>query len=286
MREADVSVLAVGFFDGVHLGHQAILRGADAALTFRSHPLSVLAPDRAPKLIMGLEERLAAIRACGVGDVVALDFTPELANMEPADFLRMAAERHPFTSVRCGANWRFGRGGVGDAEFLRARGIDVVVAPYVFHGGERVSSTRIRAALERGEIEDANAMMGRPFSASGVPFSGKGEGSRLGCPTLNLRLDSLEIRLPRGAYAAEIGGSRAVVNWGVAPTFGERAWEKPVLVAHFLGLPPDGVGKSRGGNADSGITVEFLRFLRPERKFNSFDALKAQIARDCEEALK
>ncbi|MBO7683262.1 MAG: bifunctional riboflavin kinase/FAD synthetase, partial [Kiritimatiellae bacterium] len=130
MREADVSVLAVGFFDGVHLGHQAILRGAGAALTFRSHPLSVLAPGRAPKLIMGLEERLAAIGECGVKDVVALDFTPELADMEPADFLRLAAERHPFASLRCGANWRFGRGGAGDAAWLRARGVPVEVAPF------------------------------------------------------------------------------------------------------------------------------------------------------------
>ncbi len=277
--------VAVGFFDGVHLGHRAILSGADVALTFRNHPLSVVAPERAPRLLMDFDARVAAIRACGADEVRAFDFTPEFARLEPDEFLRIAGIA-PGTTVRCGANWRFGRGGAGDAEYLRARGIDVVVAPYVFHGGERVSSTRIRAALERGEIEDANAMLGRPFSASGVPFSGKGEGSRLGCPTLNLRLDSLEIRLPRGAYAAEIGESRAVVNWGVAPTFGERAWEKPVLEAHFLGLPPDGVGKSRGGNADSGITVEFLRFLRPERKFDSFEALKAQIACDCEEALK
>ena len=277
--------VAVGFFDGVHLGHRAILSGADVALTFRNHPLSVVAPERAPRLLMDFDARVAAIRACGADEVRAFDFTPEFARLEPDEFLRIAGIS-PGTTVRCGANWRFGRGGAGDAEYLRARGIDVVVAPYVFHGGERVSSTRIRAALERGEIEDANAMLGRPFSARGVPFSGKGEGSRLGCPTLNLRLDSLEIRLPRGAYAAEIGGSRAVVNWGVAPTFGERAWEKPVLEAHFLGLPPDGVGKSRGGNADSGITVEFLRFLRPEMKFGSFEALKAQIARDCEEALK
>ena len=277
--------VAVGFFDGVHLGHRAILSGADVALTFRNHPLSVVAPERAPRLLMDFDARVAAIRACGADEVRAFDFTPEFARLEPDEFLRIAGIS-PGTTVRCGANWRFGRGGAGDAEYLRARGIDVVVAPYVFHGGERVSSTRIRAALERGEIEDANAMLGRPFAASGVPFSGKGEGARLGCPTLNLRLDSLEIRLPRGAYAAEIGGSRAAVNWGVAPTFGERAWEKPVLEAHFLGLPPDGVGKSRSGNADSGITVEFLRFLRPEMKFSSFEELKAQIARDCEEALK
>ena len=268
--------VAVGFFDGVHLGHRAILSGADVALTFRNHPLSVVAPERAPRLLMDFDARGAAIRACGADEVRAFDFTPEFARLEPDEFLRIAGIS-PGTTVRCGANWRFGRGGAGDAEYLRARGIDVVVAPYVFHGGERVSSTRIRAALERGEIEDANAMLGRPFSVRGVPFSGKGEGARLGCPTLNLRLDSLEIRLPRGAYAAEIGGSRAVVNWGVAPTFGERAWEKPVLEAHFLASVPDLLS--------SRLHVSFLRFIRPERKFESLDSLRAQIALDCESAL-
>ena len=100
MREADVSVLAVGFFDGVHLGHQAILRGADAALTFRCHPLSVLAPDRAPPLLMGLDERIAAIRACGVRDVVALDFTSELAALSPAEFIARAKGIFSFSSLR------------------------------------------------------------------------------------------------------------------------------------------------------------------------------------------
>jgi riboflavin kinase/FMN adenylyltransferase len=178
--------------------------------------------------------------------------------------------------VRCGSNWRFGRGGEGDAEWLRARGYRVTVVPSVSYRGEGVSSTRIRAALERGEVEDANAMLGRPFSAAGVPFSGKGEGTRIGCPTVNLRLDSTGIRLPRGAYAAEVCGVRAVANWGVAPTFGTRAWESPVLEVHFLS-PVPALPSSR-------IHVSFLRFIRPERKFDGLDSLRAQIALDCESA--
>ena len=267
---------AVGFFDGVHLGHRAILSGADVALTFRNHPLSVVAPERAPRLLMDFDSRVAAIRACGVREVRAFAFTPEFARLSPAEFLAEAGISRE-TEVRCGSNWRFGRGGEGDAEWLRARGYRVTVVPSVSYRGESVSSTRIRAALERGEVEDANAMLGRPFSAAGVPFSGKGEGTRIGCPTVNLRLDSMGIRLPRGAYAAEVCGVRAVANWGVAPTFGTRAWESPVLEVHFLS-PVPALPSSR-------IHVSFLRFIRPERKFDSLDSLRAQIALDCESAL-
>ena len=268
--------VAVGFFDGVHLGHRAILSGADVALTFRNHPLSVVAPERAPRLLMDFDSRVASIKACGVGEVRAFDFTPEFAALSPGEFLSVAGIDSS-TCVRCGANWRFGRGGAGDAVFLRERGIEVVVAPYVFHCGERVSSTRIRAALERGEIEDANAMLGRAFSVSGDRVSGKGEGTRLGCPTLNLVPVSLNVRLPLGVYAVEVGGSRAVANYGLAPTFGDRAWESPVIELHFLGQMPEAQDGSRA-------EVRLLRFLRPERKFGSVGELKAQIARDCEEA--
>ena len=174
MRSADFQSVAVGFFDGVHLGHQAILKGAEAALTFRNHPLAVLSPERAPRLLMDVEERLAAIRACGVGDVVALNFTPEFARLSPEEFLAMAGITRK-VKVRCGANWRFGRGGAADATWLRAHGYSVEVVPAVEYRGEAVSSTRIRAALERGEVEDAGAMLGRPFhSASARRLCGRG----------------------------------------------------------------------------------------------------------------
>ena len=276
MRSADFQSVAVGFFDGVHLGHQSILKGAEAALTFRSHPLSVLSPENAPRLLMDVEERLAAIRACGVDEVVALEFTPEFARLSPEEFLA-AAGISKETKIRCGDNWRFGRGGAADATWLRAHGYSVEVIPAVEYRGEAVSSTRIRAALERGEVEDACAMLGRPFVLRGEVFAGKGEGSRLGYPTMNLKPSSLNIRLPLGVYAVEAGGVRAVANYGFAPTFGERAWEEPVVEVHFLRKAPD----KRGDFAE----VKLLRFLRPERKFESPDALKSQIARDCAAAL-
>ena len=276
MRSADFQSVAVGFFDGVHLGHQAILKGAGAALTFRNHPLAVLSPERAPRLLMDVEERLAAIRACGVSEVAALDFTPEFACLSPEEFLAMTGIAKE-TKIRCGSNWRFGRGGTADATWLREHGYSVEVVPAVEFRGETVSSTRIRAALERGEVEDACAMLGRPFEVRGEVFAGKGEGSRLGYPTMNVKPSSLKIRLPLGVYAAEVGGVRAVANYGLAPTFGERAWEEPVMEVHFLQQAPD----TQSGFAE----VKLLRFLRVEQKFDSPDALKAQIARDCAAAL-
>ena len=278
MRDAAFQSLAVGFFDGVHLGHQALLKGADAALTFRNHPLTVLAPERAPRLIMTPEERVAAIKACGVKTVTMLDFTPELAALSPEDFLARHLSSlipHP-SSLICGANWRFGKGGAGDAAFLRRRGIEVAVVPFAVYKGERISSSRIRAALERGEIEDANAMLGRTFQVSGFRFQGKGEGAKLGYPTVNLKLEACNLKLPLGVYAVEVAGVRGVANYGLAPTMGDRAWKEPVLEVHLL----DGreIDEAELSNA---VSVSFIRFIRPERKFESVAVLKCQIAEDC-----
>lgn len=268
--------VAVGFFDGVHVGHQAILKGADAALTFRSHPLSVLAPEKAPRLLMDFDDRVASIRSCGVGDVKVFDFTPDFARLSPNEFLATAGIL-PSVRIRCGANWRFGRGGEGDAAYLRARGYSVDVVPYALYGGREVSSTRIRAALESGNIEDANAMLGRAFAVRGSCVSGKGEGGRLGFPTLNVLPEGLNVRLPHGAYVVEALGRRAVANYGLAPTFGDRAWSTPILEVHFLPETSDMVSDIR-----QPTSFAILQFLRPERKFDSEGELKAQIARDCE----
>ena len=278
--------LAVGFFDGVHLGHQAILRGADAALTFRNHPLSALAPEKAPRLIMTPEERVAAIKACGVGEVRVLDFTRELAEMAPEDFVRLhvfaARGAQGGAKVFCGENWRFGKGGAGDAEFLRRRGVEVVVAPYVEYKGERISSSRIRACLERGEIRDANAMLGRRFLISGSWFQGKGVGTEIGYPTVNLKIDVCKLKLPLGVYVVEVCGAKAVANYGLAPTMGERAWTSPVLEIHLLGNPDNRT--IRTIEQSNNPTVSFVDYLRPERTFGSVEELKRQIAEDCRRA--
>ena len=278
MRDAAVQSLAVGFFDGVHRGHQAILAGADRALTFRNHPLTVLAPERAPRLIMSPNDRFAAIRACGVKEVVALDFTPELAALSPEAFAaQYLAAPTGLPHIRCGANWNFGKRGAGDADGLRARGYAVTTVPYATWDGAPISSSRIRAALAAGDVTAANAMLGHPFRVHGEPQKGKGLGTKLGFPTVNLRLTDLAIDLPRGVYEVAVGGVRGVANYGVAPTLGDRRWPEPTLEIHFLRCDAASVPAAP-------FAVDFVRFVRRERTFASLDELKRQIARDCAES--
>ena len=280
MRDAALQSLAIGFFDGVHLGHQAILKGADAALTFRNHPLTVLAPEKAPRLLMSCEERVAAIKACGVKNVAVLDFTRELAEMPAEEFLArhlMSFVSRLKSSVRCGANWRFGAGGTGDAAFLRAHGIEVEVVPYAEFKDERISSSRIRRCLENGEIEDANAMLGRRYEVRGIREGGKGLGRQIGYPTVNLKLETLSLKLPLGVYEVEVEGLRGIANYGFAPTMGGKAWKTPVMEVHLLG---EGAEDVRLETVD-GVPVALARFIRPEKKFDSIDDLKRQIAADC-----
>lgn len=267
--------IAVGFFDGLHLGHQEILRTADAVLTFRNHPLSVLAPDRQPVLLMSEEERLAAIRSLGIRKIHVLDFTAALAMMEPERFLQdvlMRAENR-ITTIRCGANWRFGCGGRGDAALLRQSGLSVEAVPCLSYAGERISSSRIRACLAEGAVESACEMLGRPYTVRGRIVSGKGLGRQLGFPTVNLAIER-PLVLRAGVYAVEALGHRAVANYGVAPTLGDSAWREPMLEVHFL----DAVDVE--GRADLGVSIR--SFLRPERKFANLEELKKQIMSDCE----
>jgi riboflavin kinase/FMN adenylyltransferase len=268
--------VAVGVFDGVHVGHRTLLRGADAAVTFSVHPLGVLSPGAAPRLLMRLEERLAAIRGEGVGDIRVLPFTPELAAMEPEAFL--ARHLEGFSRIRCGENWRFGRGGRGTPETARALGWRVDVVPYAVFGGARVSSTRVRETLAAGDLPATAAMLGRPWSLAARAVSGKGVGRAIGFPTLNLAPCGADVLAlpPTGVYAVSLDGRRGVANWGFAPTFADRAWKEPVLEVHLLDGVPD---------AGDGVrTVAFLARLRDERTFASVDELAAQIASDCARA--
>ncbi len=278
MRDTAGPSLAVGFFDGVHLGHQEILRGADRALTFRNHPLSVLAPARAPRLIMSLDDRLAAIRACGVQEVRALDFTPELAALSPEDFVARyltPAGTMARPKIRCGANWTFGAGGAGDAVRLRELGFDVSVVPYARWNGLPISSSRIRATLAEGDVAAANAMLGHPFCVTGEVLRGKGLGSQLGFPTVNVRLPEWRVALRRGVYEVEVAGVRGLANCGVAPTLGAQRWPTPVLEIHFPGCKAAFVPAAP-------FTVVFVRFVREERTFASLNELTRQIACDCQ----
>ena len=271
--------LAVGFIDGVHLGHRRILARADEALTFSGHPLSVLAPDRAPPLLMTEEERMDAIRAAlkgGAGRVRALPFTRELAAEAPDAFAaRLMRDCPGLETVYCGPNWTFGAGGAGDAAFLRSLGLDVEVVPLEMRDGAPISSTRIRAALAAGDVPAANAMLGRPFAVRGAIEPGKGIGRTLGFPTVNVRPANVDLArlLPLGVYAVETDLGGGVANWGRAPTMGEDAWAEPVMEVHAL----EGAG---GRTPSAAMEVRLVRFLRPERRFATVEELRRQIAKD------
>lgn len=293
--------VAIGFFDGVHLGHRRILNGSDVAVTFSNHPLTVLNAAKAPRMIMSFEDRVAAIRACGVKDVVTLDFTPELASRSPEEFLAFLHTCLPSSSsfsYRCGANWRFGRYGAGSPNWLREHGIGVQVVESAEYEGETVSSTRIRECLLRGEIAAANAMMGRRYRVTGNVERGKGEGRKLGYPTVNLSVRAS--LLPLGVYQVELAGRRAIANFGLAPTFEDHAWKEPVLEVHLLEqievsgrnrcqisteseVPSFTTASSPRFTVPSPgdrFSVEFVKFIRPERKFSSRYELQSQIAAD------
>ena len=280
--------LAVGFFDGVHQGHRRILSRADAALTFRNHPATIFAPSCAPALLMTPVTRLAAIRSAlstrlgerTAASVCALDFTAELAAQPPAVFADWLRASYPdLEMVLCGANWTFGVGGEGDADFLRARGFQVEVVPFAEYNGQPVSSTRVRAAVAAGNMNQAAAMLGRPWVLEGELAAGKGVGRQLGYPTLNVRPAVGLVTPPYGVYAVKTAVGAGVANFGLAPTMGDRAWKSPMLEVHLFAenknLPSHGV-----------FSVAMKRFLRPERSFDSLEELRAQIACDVAAAMQ
>ena len=285
------SAVALGVFDGVHLGHRAILglavaRARDAGLTavactFDPHPMEVLQPDRAPLAITTLEERLGLIEGCGVDETVVLLFTPGFAAMEPEAFVQdVLLARFGAREVVVGFNHRFGRGARGDVALLRTLGTRLgfrthVAEPLVV-AGVTVSSTEIRAALQRGDLDAAGRLLGRPYTLIGAVGRGAGRGRTLGFPTANL-IPARPVLVAPGVYAcmAEVAGQkeRAVVNVGIRPTFGETTL---AVEAYLLDFAGDLYGQT--------MTLTFVSRIREERRFPSIQALTEQIQADAEEA--
>jgi len=285
------SAVALGVFDGVHLGHRAILGAAVAharatgapalACTFEPNPLEVLQPERAPLPITTLDERLDLIAACGVDGTIVLTFTRELAAVEPEAFVKdVLVERLAARQVVVGFDHRFGRAARGDAALLRELGARMgfnvdVIAPLTVDGVP-VSSTAIRTALGRGDVDAAARMLGRPYTLPGMVVAGAGRGRTLGFPTANVAPGRPVLVAP-GVYACtfEVGGQsrRAVVNVGVRPTFGEATL---AVEAYLLDFSGDLYGQT--------VRLTFVSRVREERRFPSVDALRAQIADDVETA--
>ena len=285
--------LAIGFFDGVHLGHQQVIRqavsearGREAvalAVTFDSHPASVVAPHRVPPLIQSLPQKLRAIESLGTDTTLLIHFDKAFSEMPGAAFIRgLHHDLGGIQSVCVGANFTFGHKRDGSVALLRDLGSELGFAVHglsaVSLDGTVVSSTRIREAIRAGALDAAGQMLGRAYSLAGNVVAGDRVGRELGFPTANLEVSGLVLP-PNGVYAGQVSRKgklhRAVVNIGFRPTLNRP--DAPLRVeAHLLDFNGDLYGEE--------LEIFFANKLRGEQKFASVAELRAQIARDIESA--
>jgi riboflavin kinase/FMN adenylyltransferase len=279
--------LAIGVFDGVHLGHQAVvasLEGKRAAFTFEPHPLSVIAPDRVPPRLTTLEQKVAYLRAQGTVAVVAVKFDAALRELSAAAFVDEIQRVFPdLRQVAIGQNWSFGRNREGNAarlaELAQAHGFGVKAIAPVMLDGAPVSSTRIREAILQRRFEEAARLLGRSYAVTGKVVSGEERGRSLGFPTANLA-EVEQLLPPRGVYAvrARVAGNLkkypAVMNLGNRPTFTSNGTDS--LEVHLLDFEGDLYGQK--------LWVSDFVWLRDEQKFAGSEALRAQIQQDVAKA--
>ncbi|HKH18885.1 MAG TPA: bifunctional riboflavin kinase/FAD synthetase [Solirubrobacteraceae bacterium] len=275
--------VAVGEFDGVHLGHREVMRGADTVLTFEPHPQTVVSPDTAPKLITSLEAKADLIAGLGVRELVVIPFDGAFASRSPQDFIdHVLVEQLGAERISVGENFRFGHRAKGDVALLRAQdAFETRAVELVELDGEIVSSTHIRGLIEGGVMDRANACLGSPFQLRGAVAHGDKRGRRLGFPTANLVPDPALVYPAHGVYACraavELDGEwrwwPAATSIGVRPTF---VTGRGVLVEAFLlGFEGDLYGRE--------LRLAFLERLRGELRFESVDELVAQMERDVED---
>jgi riboflavin kinase/FMN adenylyltransferase len=282
-----VTALAIGVFDGVHLGHQAVvrsLRGNIAALTFEPHPLAVIAPDRAPPRLTTLQQKVAYLRSHGANAVVAVKFDQALRELSARDFVLEIKRVFPdLKEVAIGESWSFGRNREGNAarlgELARDHGFSVNAIAPVLLDGSPVSSTRIREAIQQRRFDEAARLLGRSYAVAGQVIHGDERGRLLGFPTANLA-EVEQMLPPRGVYAARarVAGNltryRAVMNLGQRPTFTSNGTDS--LEVHLLDFDAD--------LYDQRLWVSDLAWLRDEMTFPDAAALKAQITEDAARA--
>lgn len=284
------SALTIGNFDGVHCGHRAILRRVievaaergwkPSVLTFDPHPAKIVAPARAPRLLTTLSQRCALFAGAGIEQVLALPFTNEIAMLTPEEFVARVLESGLGAhAVFVGDNFRFGHRQAGDTQLLAELGRDhgflVEAVPAVSWRGGPISSSEVRRLIEQGKVSRAGRLLARPYGLSGEVIPGRGVGSRQTVPTLNLKT-AAEVLPMRGVYITrtkDLETARvwpSISNIGYRPTFGG---DEELSIETFLLAPLDGSPPRR-------IEVEFFRRVRDERKFESPEALRAQILRD------
>jgi riboflavin kinase/FMN adenylyltransferase len=272
--------LAVGEFDGVHIGHREVIRGADSVLTFEPHPRAVVAPDSAPKLLTPLTVKADLVADLGVEELIVIPFDGSFAAQTAQEFIdHVLVEQLDARTVSVGENFRFGNRARGDTDLLRTQpGFETRVAELVELDGEIVSSTHVRGLVTAGEVDFARRFLGAPFQMRGPVAHGDKRGRTLGFPTANLVPDPALVVPGHGVYAcrALVGGENrlAAVNVGVRPTF--TTGRGLLVEAYLLDYEGDLYGRE--------LRLDFLERLRGERRFESAEALIEQMHRDVDDA--
>lgn len=290
------TVLTIGFFDGVHRGHQEVIRhvaayalqqGLQAALvTFWPHPQHVLNPEQLKPLLTTLQEKLELLAGLeGLDMVVVMPFTAQLAQLTPWEFLELLRTHFQLRAVIVGADFAFGHHRAGDIAWLQQAGKELdftVEALTVVAGEKRISSTRIRELITAGRVEEAATLLGRPYTVAGTVVKGKGRGRELGFPTANLSIDPVKLLPADGVYAVYVqllGDDRpcrpAIAYVGSVPSFG--AEHPRVVEVHLFDVQVDLYGQQ--------LLAEFVAHLREDRHFHSLEALQAQMRDDADQAL-
>src|SRR6478609_7202295 len=261
--------VAIGVFDGVHRGHQAVIDEADTVLTFDPHPLSVIHPEAAPKLIMPFDVKRDVIDGLGVDELVVIPFDKEFMKIPAEEFIsRILVEQLGATKVSVGENFRFGTKAKGDPEMLASRDeFETRVVPLVEVDGETVSSTRIRALIAAGDVAGAARCLGAPVMLEGEVVTGDQRGRELGFPTANLVPDDRFVIPGHGVYAAFANGVPAAVNVGVRPTF--ESGRGVLIETYLIDREEDLYGQN--------LRVAFVERLRGERRYSEVDELIAQM---------
>jgi riboflavin kinase / FMN adenylyltransferase len=278
-RRSERSV-AVGTFDGVHLGHRHVIAGSDSVLTFDPHPVSVVSPQHTPKLLTTLERKAELIGSLGVQELIVIPFDADFAKRTAQQFIDdVLVSALGASKVAIGENFRFGHKAQGDPRLLAADGrFATVVHPLLEVDGEIVSSSHIRGLLLAGEVGEANRLLGTPFELCGEVAHGDARGRELGFPTANLIPDEALVCPGHGVYAclaggaSSLGGVPAAVSIGVRPTF--KTGRGELIEAYILDFEGDLYG--------SQLRLEFLARLRGERRFDSPESLIEQMHRDVE----
>ena len=268
--------VAIGTVDGVHVGHREVIRGCDTVLTFDPHPLSVVRPEAAPKLLTPFSVKRDIIAGLGVDELVIIPFDDDFRSKTAEQFVdEVLIEKLGAVQVSVGENFSFGKGAKGNVEMLRSRPeFETRVAPLVEVDGEAVSSTQIRALVASGDVEKAARFLGGPFIVEGEVAHGDKRGRELGYPTANLVPDERFVHPGHGVYAAWAHGHAAAVNVGVRPQF--QTGRGLLIEAYLIDFDGDLYGET--------LRVAFYKRLRGEKRFESVDALVEQMGRDVDEA--